>query len=237
MTSRLIAAGAFGLALWTLSSVSTSGQAKRPMTLVDLAELPRIVNPQLSPNGQSIIYQQSHADWKADRPVWNTWRRDLGGSATQLTFSEGGDINPPGCLRWSPDGKTILFVRSSPAPQIWLLPADGGEPSALTRHSTGVYPATPPMWAPDSKSIYFVAEEPRTAAERDRDAARDDVFAFEENYRQRHIWNVVVSTGAERQITSGDFNVNTYRLSHDGSRIAFERAPSPLIADKPRAEV
>jgi len=88
------------------------------MTLIDLAELPRALNPQISPDGRTVIYHQSRADWKLDLPIWNIWRQDTGGGARQLTFSEAGEINAPGDLRWSPDGKTILFVRSNPAPQI-----------------------------------------------------------------------------------------------------------------------
>src|SRR5437764_5639270 len=122
-----MAAIAIGLALCAQPSVRT--QARRPMSLIDLAELPRALNPQLSPDGKTVIYHQSHADWKADRPIWNVWRQDIGGAPRQITFSESGETNGPGDLRWSPDGKTIFFIRTG---QIWLMPVDGGEPSALT---------------------------------------------------------------------------------------------------------
>src|SRR6185503_7808723 len=205
-----------------------SAQAKRGMTLIDIAELPRALNPQLSPDGKTLIYHRSHADWKADRPIWNIWRQDIGGAARPLTFSESGEINAPGSLKWSPDGKTFLFLR---ARQIWLMPADGGEPRALTSHATGVFPLAPPMWSPDGTTIYFVSEEPRSAEERERDRVRDDVFALDEEYKQRHLWKIVVATGAEQQITSGDFSVVSFRLSRDGTQIALERAPTPLEAD------
>jgi hypothetical protein len=45
------------------------------MTLIDIAELPRIILPQLSPDGKVLIYLQSQADWKIGRPVWQLRRR------------------------------------------------------------------------------------------------------------------------------------------------------------------
>src|SRR5882724_6712440 len=79
------------------------GQSRRPMTLIDLAELPRIAGaaPQLSADGKSLAYLLSRADWKAGRQVFQVWRQDIGGGAPrQLTFSEGGV--QPGGLKWSP---------------------------------------------------------------------------------------------------------------------------------------
>lgn len=209
-------------------------QKRRPMTLIDLAELPRVIGPQISPDGRTVAYFLSGADWKAGRLVFHLWRQDVaGGAPTQLTFTEGGDIP---VARWSPDGKTLLFLREG---QISLLPADGGESRVLTRHATSVSaaPAVTPTWSPDGAIVYFVAADPATADERERNRARDDVFAVDENYKQRHIWKIVVATGVETQITSGDSSVAEYKLSSDGRRLAVQRAPSPLLADAARGEV
>src|SRR6186997_3140778 len=157
-------------------------QKRRPMTLIDLAELPRVIGPQLSPDGRTVAYFLSGADWKAGRLAFHLWRQEVaGGPPTQLTFTEGGDIP---VARWSPDGKTLLFLREG---QISLLPADGGESRVLTRHATSVSaaPAATPTWSPDGAIVYFVAADPATADERERNRTRDDVFAFDENYKQR----------------------------------------------------
>ncbi|PYR18079.1 MAG: hypothetical protein DMF98_26210, partial [Acidobacteria bacterium] len=215
--------------------LDSAGQthARRPMTLVDLAELPRLLDPQLSPDGRTLTYMRSHADWKAGRPVWNLWRQPIGGAPEQLTFGETGEA--PGTTRWSPDGRTLVFWRDG---QLHLLPAGGGEARALTHHATNVSAGIPPAWTPDGSAVYFAASDPRTADEREREGVRDDVYALDETtFKHRHVWKVAVGTGAETQMTSGDWSVLGFRLSRDGTRIVFHRAPSPLTADTPLGEI
>jgi dipeptidyl aminopeptidase/acylaminoacyl peptidase len=204
-------------------------QNRRPFTLIGLAELSRLSSPQLSPDGKTLAYFVSTTDWKSNRLVFHLCRQPAaGGAPQQLTFSDGGD-QP--VVRWSPDGKTLLFARAG---QFMLMPADGGEARPLTNHSTGV---ASPTWSPDGAAVYFTASDARTSDERDRDRLRDDVYAFDENYKLRQLWKIVVATGAETQITSGLLTVNEYRLSRDGRRIAVQRAPTPLDDDAHRGEL
>src|SRR3954471_2203058 len=220
------AGSAIALAIVMLTAAGRA-QTRRPMTLIDIAELPRLFGPQLSPDGRTVVYMLSAADWKTSRLAFQLWRQNVsGGAPVQLTF---GDGNIP-VVRWSPDGKTILFVRDG---QIALMPAAGGEARMLTHHVTGV---GAPSWTPDGAGIYFVASDPQSADERERTRVRDDVLAVDENYKQRHLWKVSVDSGAETQISTGDASVLDYRLSADGKRIALSRGPSPLAADAHRAE-
>jgi dipeptidyl aminopeptidase/acylaminoacyl peptidase len=212
------------------ASETAAAETRRPMSLVDLVELPRVLDPQLSPDGRAVIYEQSQADWKANRPVWQVWKQEIGaGPPVQLTFAEGGVV--PGFTRWSPDGKMLVIGRAG---QLVLLPADGGEPRPLTGHATSV---ASPTWSPDGAFVYFLASDARTADERERERLRDDLYPYEEDYKHRHLWKATVATGGEQAITSGDFSVASYRLSRDGRRIVFERAPSPLQADASQGEL
>ena len=199
------------------------------MSLIDLANLPRILGPQLSPDGRVLVYGLSVTDWKLGRLVYHLWRQEVGGGApVQLTFSEGGDIP---VIQWSPDGKTILFMRDG---QFWLIAADGGEPRALTRHVT---PPSAPQWTPDGVAVYFIASDAPTADDRERTRVRDDVYTVDETFRHRQLWKIVVSTGAETQITSGESTVKSYAVAANGKRLAVQRAPTPTDMDAWRGEV
>ncbi len=219
----LMPALAAALAL-SVRTLGAAAQAPRPMSLIDLFELPRVLDPQISPDGRFVTFEQSHADWKASRPVWQVWKQAVdGGAPVQLTFGDAGVV--PAFTRWSPDGRSILIARGG---QLALLPADGGEPKPLTRHAT---PVSFPAWSLDGAYVYFLAGEPRTAEERERERLRDDMYSYEEDYKQRHLWKATVETGGEQPITSGNFSVASYRLSRDGRHIVVERTPSPLQAD------
>jgi dipeptidyl aminopeptidase/acylaminoacyl peptidase len=222
----------FGVALFTAALMAIPGlaQGRRPMTLVDLVGLSRVVDPELSPDGAHVVYQVNTTDWALGRRVPHLWRQDVGGSATELTFGSG-EFSP----RWSPDGRSILFLRrEGGAIQAFLLPADGGEARPLTHHATSV---SQPAWAPDGSAVYFIAADAPSAAERERDRVKDDVYEFEQDVHQRQLWKMNVSTGAEQQLTEGAASVRAFRLSRDGRRIALHRAPSPLTADDSRSEV
>jgi len=208
--------------------IGTGAQGRRPMTLVDVVQLPRILDAQLAPDGRSVLYMLNRADWKANRQMPHLWKQEIaGGPPRQLTFSENGESGG----RWSPDGTTILFSRSG---QIHLLPADGGESRQFTKHATPVASAA---WAPDAAAIYFIATDPRTPDELARERAGDDLSPFEESPKQRQLWKAVVATGAEERLTDGDLSVLFYRLSRDGRKIALVRAPTPLAADTVRGEL
>jgi dipeptidyl aminopeptidase/acylaminoacyl peptidase len=208
---------------------ASAGQAApKPMSLIDLANLQRIVGAQLSPDGRAVVYGLSFTDWKLGRLVYHLWRQDVaGGAPVRLTF---GDNDVP-IIQFSPDGKTVLFVRDG---QLWLIPVDGGEPRALTRHATT--PSTP-QWSPDGAAVYFIATDPASADDRERTRLRDDVYAADETYRHRQLWKIVVSTGVESQLTSGESTVKSYSLSANGKRMVVQRAPSPADMDAYRGEV
>ena len=216
------------------SSVLVRTQSPRPLGIVDMLSIPRLADPQISPDGRDALFTRSEADWKTGRRVSHVWRVSLsGGSPVQLTNGSEGDNSP----RWSPDGKTIAFVAKRGADefaQIYLLPADGGEARQLTTHASAV---SNPTWAPDGATIYFSASDPKPAEDRAREKARDDVYSYDEDYKQTHLWKVNVATSAEARITSGDFTVNNYELSEDGKKIVYHRWPTPLLGDNERGEV
>jgi dipeptidyl aminopeptidase/acylaminoacyl peptidase len=208
-------------------------QSPRPMGIVDQLNIPRVADPQLSPDGREVLYTRADADWKAGRRVSHVWRARVGGETTQLTSGADGENDP----RWSPDGKTIAFTAKrgdNDAAQIYVMPVDGGEARQLTSHATA---ASDLSWAPDGAALYFKAADARTPDERARERLKDDVYAYDENYKQTHLWKVNVATKAETRITDGDFSLTDYELSEDGRKFVFLRAPTPLLGSGDQSEV
>ena len=220
--------------VWLIVGGAATAQTQRAMTLVDLLEVPRLSDPQLSPDGGQVLYVLAEADWDANRTISHIWRvnRDGGGSV-QLTNGEKGETSP----RWSPDGETVVFLATrgdADATQIYVLPNLGGEARQLTDHPTAVSSIT---WSPDGRTIYFLASDEKTAEQQARDTAKDDVYAFEEAFQQRHLWTVAVSNGMTERVTEGDYSILGFDLSRDGRRIALQRGPNPVLEYRDASEV
>ena len=208
--------------------------AQRPMTIVDLISIPVVSAPQLSPDGTQVVYVQADADWSANKRISHLWRARTGGTeVVQLTFGTDNETEP----RWSPDGQHVVFIgkrNGAEVSQVYLLSMGGGEARALTSHAAAV---SAPAWAPDGASVYFLAVDAKPETQTAREKAKDDVYAFDENFQQRHLWKVAVASMAETRVTSGDYSVLSYDLSSDGTKIAHHRAPSPNFGDNDRGEV
>ncbi|NIP83117.1 MAG: prolyl oligopeptidase family serine peptidase, partial [Gemmatimonadetes bacterium] len=207
--------------------------APRPMTVVDLIEVPSLRDPRLSPDGGQVLYVRTDADWEENRTIGHIWRIGVDGAgAIRLTNGEG-ESSP----RWSPGADRIAFLAErgeDEHDQVWLIRADGGEAWRLTEHPTDVGDLE---WSPDGRWIYFTAPDEKSDEEKRRAERKDDVIAFEEDYQQRHIWRVDVGTGEDERVTEGDFSVVDYSLSRDGHRIVLARGPTPLLDDLRAREV
>lgn len=217
-------------------SLAALAQAPRPMTLVDSINVPQLRDPQISPDGRQVLFVQSDADWKADRRIAHIWKINSDGTGlVQMTSGQDGENSP----RWSPDGRTIAFIAKrgtepEAVAQIQTMPAKGGEARALTSHATAVSDIT---WAPDGSSLYFLASDAKSEEQKAREKLKDDVFLFDEDYQQRHLWSIAVAARVERRITQGNFSVAAYEVSRDGRKIAFHRAPTPQLEDLDQGEV
>jgi dipeptidyl aminopeptidase/acylaminoacyl peptidase len=90
-----------------------------------------------------------------------------GAEMRRLTTFEGDDNNSGSKLAWSPDGKSIAYVRGASTTmsiydqyRVAVIPAGGGEPRILTEALDR--PVTSPRWTADGASLLFLVTDDRT---------------------------------------------------------------------------
>ncbi|HKO57861.1 MAG TPA: S9 family peptidase [Thermoanaerobaculia bacterium] len=233
MTRRLAA-----IVLVALAALSAFA-AKRTITEKDLFRFHWIADPQLSPDGMQAAYVVTEADEKGDRYTTSLWSVETRAGATPRRITNGPRDTAP---RWSPDGRSLAFLRAvegkdgKPAPaQIDLLSLAGGEPRAITALDTAVESI---VWSPNGKTIAFTTSTTPDSGKKDdekkKDERKSDVrvinqavyrangAGYADPVEHTHIWLIDVSEDAKpKQLTKGDFDESEPAWSPDGTRLFF----------------
>jgi dipeptidyl aminopeptidase/acylaminoacyl peptidase len=221
--------------------------AARPVTFEDLLHLRRVGDAAISPDGASVLYtvrqwETSSRDAQKKEARTHIWRVSVtGGPAMRLTFDEAG-ANAPA---WSPDGRYISFLSTRGSstsagpgggearPQIWIMRADGGEPSKVTDAKDGVMSYA---WSPDAKRIAFVSRDPESGDVEARKKRGDDRRVFEDEFRMAHAWVVDLASQKATRLTDGTaFTVGgDLSWAPDSKHITFAAQPTPMLRDDRR---
>jgi len=103
----------------------------RPMTPHDLMAMQQISDPQLAPDGRSLVFVVKTNDLDDNRGRTDLWLIDTDGTdPRRLTTHPENDSNP----RWSPDGRWIYFVSArTGSSQVFRIRPDGGEAEPVTQ--------------------------------------------------------------------------------------------------------
>jgi dipeptidyl aminopeptidase/acylaminoacyl peptidase len=208
------------------------------MTFDDFAAIKAVSDPQISPDGRTVLYGVRTTDVDANRRVGNTFVLPLGSSPR--AFPD--DTTHAAEARWSPDGRRVAYTAGG---QLWVVNADGSGRRRLTTLNGG---ASGPVWSPTGDRIAFVSAVWPDCSNDACNAAKDK--AKEENKVKAHVadnlmfrhWNAwdegtrshlfVVGTdgdaprdltpGAKYDVPPGPFGGSEgYAFSPDGRELAY----------------
>ena len=196
--------------------------------------------PRVSPDGKKVVYTVNEAVMAADKSEFVTqiWMTTLDTKRNvQLTYGEKSSTNP----KWSPDGNWIAFTsnRKDNRNQLYLLNMNGGEAEPLTDGKSAVSNFD---WSPDGRSIAFTMTDAKSEEEEKNDKGKNDFRWVDENVKMSRLYVLTVQKNANgkrepRKLTTGDFNIDGFDWSNDGSRIAFSHTKSPVANYWPTSDV
>ncbi len=210
------------IALWgvllshvALAPTATFAEDPPPLALLDIFELESAHDPQISPDGSTVVYVRHFFDIDDDRTHTRLWSIDVASGRHRPLLGEAHTSSP----RWSPQGDRIAYLLDG---QINVIHLDGERASIVVTH-TAEHPGDI-AWSPDGTQIAFfesVPAEPESwgtipsppkgakwaekATVIDRLVYRRDGGGYVEG-GHRHLFVVPADGGTARQLTTGDFN-------------------------------
>ena len=200
-------------------------QARRTLTIADMQRFAEVSDPQLSPDGEWIVYSVATVDTAHDRSAGDIWLARWDGKSNRRMTWDSVDEHSP---RFVGNTRAISFLSARgdrrDSDQLWLMPLDGGEAHKLTAVRDGVNDYS---WSPDGKRAVLALDDSSVDVDSaphpiviDRYQFKADVQGYLDHHRT-HLWLFDVASDSLTQLTSGDHDEGMPEWSPDGSLIVF----------------
>lgn len=225
--------------------------AQKKLEIADYAKFVNISDPQLSPNGKSVVIVVSRPDYVNNRFNTELVLVDVASGKKTVLTQDRFSVSSP---RWSPNGEQLAFISKAgqgkdALNQIFLLPLQGGEAKQITKAPKGVQHFA---WGPNSTDIAYAAlNEPKNKTEIEKgftgfEIANNDMFVSSQPL-PAHIWLVNTSTGINKRLTDGDWTLplvippgapsSPFSWSPDGKTILFVKVATAYSGDRTESTI
>jgi dipeptidyl aminopeptidase/acylaminoacyl peptidase len=213
------------------SSPTTGSAARQPLTFEQIATMKDVSAPQMSPDGNHVVFVVREASKLADKDheheISALWIADFAGEARQFTSGLWNDEVP----RWSPDGTRIAFLSDRAEcgkASVYLIDPAGGEAQRVFDEQGEM---ANPQWSPDGRYLAVLFTDPETEEEKKRKEDKDDVKVWDTDFKYQRIWVIDLAEKSATAVSPDDRQVHHYAWSPDSSRIAFNSSATPNVND------
>ncbi len=232
-------------------TIAASAQKNASIPFEKWLSLRQVGTPVISPNGKYIVYGVTSTDWASNGYDTELWLSKEGGEPIQLTRTiKGGSSS----AYFTPDSKYVSFIADrGDKSQLYIISVNGGEALQITKDEDGIGGYE---WSLDGKKIAYTKADPDSKKEK---AFKDRYGAFAvegEEYKFSHLWlldynyDSVTLAGlypcytskdsttrkldcykipVAKKLTDGNFTVTGFEWKPDGTAIAINKQPDPLI--------
>ena len=212
----------------------------RPMSPVDMIEMPRLSNGTLSPDGRHFAYLRSETNWSENRIIHRLKLIDQTTGAPIETMIVPAVGESDSRVWWNPDSSGFIFLKQPEYPgsdrvdqQAFFYHLEHKTETQLTAHGEAVLDV---HWSPDGAGFYFVAAQLQPRGSQRLLKSGWLIAPFESN-ANRDVWYFDLATQSARSVVSGAFSVRQVSVSRDGSTLTYSRLPDHRFDSAYRGEV
>lgn len=227
-TKKLLMKKIILCSVFFLGFLFLNGQNKRKLVPNDVYNFKSVSNPQVSPDGQWILYSIATPDSTKNKQHSDLFLTSWDGKdSLQITFTPEGESN----AKFSPNGKYISYLSSKKVDsvdtnQLWLMDRRGGEAKQFTKETEELEDYE---WSPDGSKIVLVmkdGEDKKKKKDKVKDPIVVDRYHFKQDIKDyiedknTHLYLLNIASENVEQLTTGDYDENN-QLGLPTERLLF----------------